>query len=157
METFSHKTQKVFVVVLAKKYFGPNTTFNIFQVSLARKQMQLYLPLWNSHNRFWCLFHIQSSSPSTLHCWIRWAFCQKKQPFCQLKVFYCVLWSNMLRTQSLLGPQNALNLLLNMEQYESMRGPQTDEGIKVCYDYLWQKRSENVHKSTLNWFSCQSV
>ncbi len=37
--------------------------------------------------------------------------------------FWCCL--------SLLGANNGLKLILNVEQYEYMRGPESDAGIKV--------------------------
>ena len=34
------------------------------------------------------------------------------------------------------GAKRGLSLLLNVEQYEHMRGPETDAGVKVNYSLL---------------------
>ena len=40
-----------------------------------------------------------------------------------MKKSYCVVWIS--------GSSSGLSLILNVEQYEYMRGPQNDAGVKV--------------------------
>ena len=46
-----------------------------------------------------------------------------------------------------LGSRNGLSLILNVEQYEYMRGPQDDAGIKVRENLLGHLRSLSIFKN----------
>ena len=50
---------------------------------------------------------------------------------CNSKVLKQIFIRNINRKNMFLGSSNALRLLLNVEQYEIMGGPQIDAGVKV--------------------------
>ena len=46
------------------------------------------------------------------------------------------------------GSGAALSLILNVEQYEYMRGPQNDAGIKVRAHLYWQQSQGQIYLVT---------
>ena len=75
------------------------------------------------------MFHIQPQLPPTYHWWNR---------YIKNKTFETNTQTNLAQEQAdkvfdswFAGPQNGLSLILNVEQYEYMRGPQIDAGVKV--------------------------
>ncbi len=50
------------------------------------------------------------------------------------------MWHNLAPERNLflsVGSSNGLSLILNIEQYEYMKGPQTDAGVKVSMPGQW--------------------